>query len=110
MSKLSVIVPLYNQEKYIEQCIKSIQNQKIEGLNIIVVDDGATDNSGRICDALAEKDSRISVIHQENKGLAGARYAGIKFSNSEYVTFVDADDFVDVSMYENKRATKAQAS
>lgn len=94
MSKLSVIVPLYNQEKYIEQCIKSIQNQKIEGLNIIVVDDGATDNSGRICDALAEKDSRISVIHQENKGLAGARYAGIKFSNSEYVTFVDADDFI----------------
>lgn len=100
MSKLSVVVPLYNQEKYIEQCLKSIQNQKIEGLNIIVVDDGSTDDSGRICDALAENDSRISVIHQENKGLAGARYAGIKFSNSEYVTFVDADDFIEANAYD----------
>lgn len=101
MAHLGVIIPLYNQEEYIEQCVRSIQNQTVKDLEIIVVDDGSSDNGGSICDRLAEEDNRITVIHQENKGLAGARYAGLCCSKSQYVTFVDGDDFITSGAYDD---------
>lgn len=74
---VSVIVPVYKVEKYLPRCIESIQNQTYENLEIILVDDGSPDNSGAICDEYAKRDNRITVIHQENKGLSGARNAGL---------------------------------
>ncbi len=94
MALLSVIVPLYNQITYIEECVKSIQNQSFQDVEIIIVDDGSTDGSGALADDLVGNDSRIKVIHQENRGLRGARHTGLKNCTSEYITFVDADDFI----------------
>lgn len=94
MPKLTVIVPLYNTERYIEECIKSIQNQSLNDIEIIIVDDGSEDNGPQICYDLAKNDSRVHIIHQDNRGLAGARFTGLKDSTTEYVTFVDADDFI----------------
>lgn len=101
MSLISIIVPLYNQERYIEQCIKSIQNQSIYDIKIIIVDDGSTDKSGIICDSIAESDNRVLVIHQENKGLSAARLTGLMKSDTKYITFVDADDFIADNAYED---------
>lgn len=94
MPKLTVIVPLYNAEKYIKECIESIQNQSLNDIEIVIVDDGSDDNGLQICYELTKNDSRVRIIHQKNKGLAGARFTGIKNSTTEYVTFVDADDFI----------------
>ena len=94
MPKLTVIVPLYNTEKYIEECIKSIQKQSLNDIEIIIVDDGSEDHGLQICYDLAKNDSRVRIVHQENRGLAGARFTGLKNSKTEYVTFVDADDFI----------------
>lgn len=101
MSSLSVIVPLYNQEKYICECIESIQKQTYRDIEIIIVDDGSTDQSGEICDKIAENDNRILVIHQKNMGLAGARYTGIMHASSKFITFVDADDFITSNAYDD---------
>lgn len=100
MNKISVIVPVYNVEKELERCVKSICSQTYKNLEIILVDDGSTDNSGKICDELAKKDERIKVIHQKNKGLASARLTGYKKSSGEVVGFVDSDDYIEDSMYE----------
>ena len=101
MEKLiSVIVPVYNCEKTLSITIESIINQTYKNLEIILVDDGSKDNSGKICDEYAKLDSRINVIHQSNKGLSGARNTGINNSNGFYLSFVDAGDYVDLSMYE----------
>ena len=102
MSKelLSVIVPIYNVEDYLEQCIDSILQQTYTYLDILLVDDGSTDKSGEICDAYAEKDKRIRVIHKENGGLLAARITGVEQAMSEYVTFVDSDDWIMPQMYE----------
>lgn len=97
---LTVIVPVYNVEKYLDTCIKSIINQTYSNLEIILVDDGSKDDSGRICDKYAEKDKRIKVIHKENEGLSEARNLGIKLSKGDYITFVDSDDYIDERMYE----------
>lgn len=94
MPKLSVIVPLYNNEKYIMKCIRSIQEQSYRDIQIIIVDDGSTDNGGEICRALSKEDNRIEIVHQENKGLIEARYTGLLHCKTEYATFVDADDFI----------------
>lgn len=96
---ISVIVPVYNVENYIHKCVESIVNQTYKNLEIILVDDGATDNSGKICDELAETDSRIKVIHKENGGLSDARNAGIKVAKGEYFGFIDSDDYVDEELY-----------
>ena len=96
---ISVIVPIYNVAQYLHQCINSIINQTYKNLEIILVDDGSTDNSGEICDEYAEKDNRIIVIHQENKGLACARKTGVIKSNGEYIGFVDSDDWIEPEMY-----------
>ena len=96
---LSVIVPIYNVEKDLAECVKSIMNQTYRNMEIILVDDGSIDNSGKICDDYAKTDERVKVIHQNNKGLINARYTGLSEASAEYVTFVDGDDFIDENMY-----------
>ena len=91
---VSVIVPVYNTEKYLRRCIDSIINQACNNLQIILVDDGSTDNSGAICDEYARKDARIIVIHQQNGGSVIARNAGIKGAKGEWIAFVDSDDWI----------------
>lgn len=97
---VSVIVPVYNVEKYLDRCMESIVQQTYSNLQIILVDDGAKDKSGTICDTWKERDSRIVVIHQKNGGLSNARNTGIKQANGEYLIFVDSDDVVASSMIE----------
>ena len=94
IEKISVIVPVYNVEQYIKECIESICRQTYQNLEIIVVDDGSTDNSGRLCDELAAGDSRIQVIHQKNQGVSVARNAGLDRMTGEFVFFVDSDDWL----------------
>lgn len=98
MPTVSVIVPVYNVEKYLSQCIDSILAQTFSDFELILVDDGSPDNCGKICDGYAEKDSRITVIHKENGGLSSARNSAIdwafKNSNSEWISFIDSDDWV----------------
>ena len=95
MSELiSIIVPVYKVEAYLPRCVDSILAQTYKNLDIILVDDGSPDNSGKICDAYAEKDSRITVIHQANGGLSDARNAGIAVAKGAYLTFLDSDDWV----------------
>lgn len=98
--KLSVIVPVYNVEPYIKRCLDSILAQTYQNLQIILVDDGSTDGSGKICDAYAAKDGRIQVIHKENGGIASARKAGILCATGEYTTNVDSDDWIEENAYE----------
>ena len=93
-SLISVIVPVYRVEEYLERCVKSILSQTYKNLEVILVDDGSPDQCPAICDACAEKDARVKVIHQENKGLSGARNAGIDAASGEYLAFVDSDDYV----------------
>ncbi len=99
-NKVSVIVPVYNCEKYLEKCIQSIQMQSYQNLEIILVDDGSTDSSLSICQQAAAKDKRIVVIHQDNGGVSKARNAGLDVASGEYIGFVDSDDYIDEDMYE----------
>ena len=98
--KISVIVPVYNVEQYLERCVNSIINQTYENLEIILVDDGSTDRSGGMCDSFAEKDERIKVVHKENGGLSSARNSGIDIATGEYLAFVDSDDWIESCMYQ----------
>lgn len=91
---VSVVVPIYNVEEYVDRCVHSILSQTYTNLEILLIDDGSTDNSGRICDSFAAVDPRIRVIHQENAGLSGARNSGIEAAHGEYIVFIDSDDFV----------------
>ncbi len=91
---ISVIIPVYNVEKYLVECVNSVINQTYRDIEIILVDDGSTDNSGLICDELKKKDSRIVVIHKQNEGLSDARNAGFKCSHGEYIYFLDSDDYI----------------
>lgn len=100
IGKISVIVPVYNGEKYLDRCINSIVNQTYENIEIIIVNDGSTDNSGAICEKWKEKDERILVIHASNGGVSRARNIALDFSKGEYVAFVDADDWLSIDMYE----------
>lgn len=97
--KVSVVVPVYNSETTIDRCVQSLLNQTLDKIEIILVNDGSSDESGRICDALLDKDERIRVIHQDNGGAAKARNAGLEISKGDYVGFVDSDDWVDANMY-----------
>lgn len=96
---ISVIVPIYNVEKYLPKCIDSIINQTYQNLEIILVDDGSPDNCGKICDDYAKKDKRIKVIHKENGGVSDARNVGLKLAKGEYIAFVDPDDVLSYEMY-----------
>lgn len=91
---VSVIVPVYNVEEYVDECIYSIVSQSYPDLEILVVDDGSTDSSGKICDRWAKRDSRIKVVHQQNQGLSGARNTAIDICTGEWITFVDSDDVI----------------
>lgn len=98
---VSIIVPIYNVERYLKQCIESLINQSLSNIEIILVDDGSPDNSGIIADEYVKKDSRIKVIHQNNHGLGPARNSGLKIAKGEYVGFVDSDDYVKPNMYKD---------
>lgn len=94
---ISVIIPVYNVEQYVEKCVDSVINQTYEKLEIILVDDGSTDKSGQLCDVLATKDERIVVVHQKNGGLSAARNTGIEKATGEVLSFVDSDDVLDLN-------------
>ena len=97
---ISVIIPVYKVEAYLEKCLNSVINQTYSNLEIIVIDDGSPDNSGNIADLFAKKDSRISVIHKKNEGLSAARNTGISIATGEWISFVDSDDWLELNMYE----------
>lgn len=99
--RFSVIVPIYNVEEYLCECIDSVLNQTCEDFELILVDDGSPDNCAQICDDYARSDKRIKVIHKENGGLVSARQAGIEASCGDYIVNVDADDFIDKDMLKN---------
>ena len=99
--QISIIIPVYNVEKYVRQCIESIINQTYKNIQIILVDDGSTDTSGLICDEYASIDDRIEVIHKKNGGLVTARKIGLQKAKGEYIGFVDGDDYIDKNMCES---------
>lgn len=101
MSELiSVIVPVYNVEQYLDRCVQSICKQSYKSLEIILIDDGSTDQSGKICEKYSEIDSRIKVIHKKNGGLSDARNHGIEAATGQYIGFIDSDDYIEPDMYE----------
>lgn len=97
---ISVIVPVYNIEEYLPTCIESILNQTYKELEVLLIDDGSTDNSGNICDEYAKLDNRCTVIHQKNKGSSGARNIGLEHATGEYISFIDGDDYIHPQMLE----------
>ena len=97
--RVSIIVPMYGVEKYVEQCIDSLLNQTLQEIEIILVDDGSPDRSGEIADEYAKKDGRIKVVHQKNSGLGPARNTGIRVATGEYIGFVDSDDWANCEMF-----------
>ena len=97
---ISIIIPVYNVEKYLKECVDSVRKQTYKNLEIILIDDGSKDNSGKLCDELAKEDNRIKVIHKENGGLSDARNVGIENATGEYIQFIDSDDFVEKDMIE----------
>lgn len=97
---ISTIIPVYNTEHYLEKCVDSVVNQTYKNLQIILVDDGSTDNSPALCEKYAQNDSRIVVIHKKNGGLSSARNAGLQVSTGDYITFVDSDDYISFSSYQ----------
>lgn len=99
MPKLSIVVPVYNTEKYLNQCIDSILGQTFTDFELIIINDGSKDGSGIICDQYAKKDPRIFVIHTENHGVVTARKTGVNFAKGEYTAFVDSDDWLDLDYY-----------
>lgn len=112
MAKVSIIVPIYKVEQYIDRCINSILSQSLKEIELILVDDGSPDNCPIICDQYAEKDSRVKVIHQNNSGVSSARNAGLSIAAGKYIGFVDADDYIDRYMFEKlyKSAVENDAS
>lgn len=111
---ISVIVPVYNVEAYVERSLKSIQNQSYKDLEIIIVDDGSTDRSGEMCDEIAKSDKRMKVIHQKNAGTSAARNRALQDATGEYISFVDSDDYIAENyfevLYENIIKYNAQVS
>lgn len=107
MPRISVIVPVFNAEKYLAVCVDSILNQSVRDLECILVDDGSTDLCPALCDEYAKKDSRVRVIHKENGRAASARNAGLQIAKGDYVAFVDADDWISPEMYEKMLAAAA---
>ena len=98
--KLSIIIPVFNVEEYLPKCIESVVNQTYDNLEILLINDGSTDNSGVICDNFAHKDERVKVVHKENGGLSAARNLGLSLATGHYIAFLDSDDYIDSEMYE----------
>lgn len=92
---ISVIIPVFNAEKYLPRCVESVLNQSFKDFELILVDDGSTDNSGKICDEYCSEDSRVKVIHQDNQGVSVARNNGMAISEGQYITFIDSDDWIE---------------
>ena len=101
MSTISVVILVYNVEKYLDKCIESIIRQTYKKFEVILIDDGSTDSSGKLCDNWADKDSRIQVIHQKNRGSSAARNAGIRRATGEFLVFIDSDDYVSEHLFEH---------
>ena len=101
MPKISIIVPVYNVKEYLDECIQSILNQTHKNIELILIDDGSCDGSGKICDKYASSDIRIRVIHKHNEGVSKARNEGINIAKGDYLAFVDADDYLDADCYES---------
>ena len=97
---VSIIIPVYNVEKYVERCFQSVSEQTYQNIEIIIVDDGSTDSSGKLCDEFARIEKRAVVIHKENGGLSSARNAGMRVAKGEYITFLDSDDFLALDFVE----------
>ena len=97
---ISIIVPVYKVEKYLRRCIDSILAQTYQNIEVLLVDDGSPDNSGAICDEYADKDSHVRVFHKPNGGVSSARNLGLMEAKGQYIGFVDADDYIDKTMYE----------
>ena len=104
MPEISVIVPVYKVEKYLDRCIESIVNQTYPEFELILVDDGSPDNCPALCDAWAERDGRIRVIHKKNGGLSSARNAGMDVMCGKYVCFIDSDDWIELNFLEVLRS------
>lgn len=100
MPKLSIVVPVYNVEEYVEKCLESILSQTFTDYEVIIIDDGSTDKSGIICDECAKKDDRVKVIHQRNQGVSAARNVGLEIATGDYISFIDSDDRIHKDMYE----------
>lgn len=96
---LSIIVPIYKVEEFLEECVESILKQEFKDYELILVDDGSPDNCGKICDNYAELDNRIKVIHKKNGGLSSARNAGKEVAKGKYLSFIDSDDFISDNYY-----------
>ena len=109
-AKVSIIVPIYNVEKYLRECVDSILAQTHKDIEVILVDDGSPDNCGKICDDYSKKDSRIKVVHKPNGGLSSARNAGLDVATGDYIMFIDSDDFIDSNMVEFLLGTKRKTS
>src|SRR5690554_7984530 len=99
MPKISVIIPVYNKAPYLEQCLNSVINQTYKNLEIIIIDDGSTDNSLEICEKYRKKDERIQLISQENQGVSVARNKGIQKASGEWIYFLDADDYLELDAF-----------
>ena len=97
---ISIIVPVYNVEKYLDKCVQSLLNQTYKNIEIILVDDGSPDNSGIMCDEYAAKDSRVKVVHKQNGGLVSARNAGFDVMTGDWHMYVDSDDWIDLNTCE----------
>ena len=97
---ISIIIPVYKVEKYLEKCVNSVINQTYKNLEIILIDDGSPDDCPAICDKLSKTDKRIKVIHKTNSGVSASRNEGLKIATGEFVAFVDSDDWIDETMYE----------
>lgn len=97
---ISIIIPVYNSEKYLVCCLERIINQTYQNIEIILIDDGSKDGSSKICDEYARKDKRIKVIHKQNNGAAAARNTGLDNASGEYIAFVDSDDYIELNMYQ----------
>lgn len=112
MPKISIIIPAYNVEKYLDKCMESILNQRFNDFEILLIDDGAKDSTPQICDKYASLDPRVKVYHKENGGLSDARNYGLDRMSGKYVTFIDSDDYVDLNylgyMYDLLKEKKAQ--
>ena len=96
--KISIIVPVYNLENYLERCVRSLLQQSYSNLEVILVDDGSLDNSPKICDTLCKEDQRIICIHKKNGGLSSSRNVGLDMASGDYILFVDGDDYVHPDM------------
>lgn len=103
--KVTVVVPIYNVQSYLNRCIESIVNQTYKNLEILLIDDGSPDNCPQLCDEWAKKDSRIKVIHKKNEGLGMARNTGIDNATGEYICFIDSDDYIDLNMIEKTQSS-----